>query len=429
MKILVLTNFYPPHELGGMGQSCQQVVEGLVQRGHTVGVLTSMNGTNNIPIREGIVRRSLFLEMDFEPWLQAFKFFLNRKKRERLNLQRFDESTREVEPDLIFIWGMWNLPRSIAALAEANFPGRVVYRFADYWPTLPSQYAMYWQKEGRSWFSRVPKFLLGILARGLLIFDTLPKLEFVHAICVSAATRDALVRAGIPIGNARVIHTGMESSGWLRKENQFRKPGETGSLKLLYAGRLAPTKGIEIAIEAMKLLVVDRGMSSIFLDLAGSGAEGYIKQLKNKVAHLGLENQVHFLGRFPPEEMPGLMHQYNVLLVPSTWEEPFSRAMLEGMAAGLVVIGTPMGGTKEIIRNGENGILVEPGNVDDLARAIQKLAGDPELQIALAESGQKTVTEEFAVERMMIEIESYLQEVIDSITPAPVRQLESLKAA
>ena len=428
MRVLFLTNFYPPYESGGMGQSCLQVVESLTQAGHSVSVLTSMLGTRNNPVREKDVYRWLYLEMDFEPWVQAFKFFLDRKKRERLNLKRFEELTGEWRPDLIFIWGMWNLPRSIAALAEANFPGRVVYRFADYWPTLPSQYVMYWRKTGRSWFSRVPKLLLGVLAEGLLVFDRAPKLKFEHAMCVSNATRDTLVAAGIPIANARIIHTGMNSSRWVLND-QLQQPGEKGSLKLLFAGRIAPYKGIETAIEAIKVLVIDQGRASICLGLAGSGTEGYTQRLLEKITRLGLVTHVKFLGLQPQDEMPDLMHQYDALLVPSTWEEPFSRAVLEGMAAGLVVIGTTLGGTKEIIRHGVNGLLVDPGSVEDLAMSIQLLAEDPNLRRTLSESGQRTVAKEFTVGKMMDAIESFLQEIIDSKTAVSIPSPESLEAA
>jgi glycosyltransferase involved in cell wall biosynthesis len=373
-----------------------------------------MHGVANLPTTDGDVHRWLYLEMDFEPWKQAFRFFLDRKKREALNLQRFSALSQAWRPDLIFIWGMWNLPRSVAAMAEERFPGRVVYRFADYWPTLPSQYLMYWQKPGRTWFSRVPKTILGLLARVILSFDRQPVLKFEHAICVSAATRDALVAAGIPVSRARVIHTGMDSSRWLPKAAKPLWSAENGSLNLLYAGRMAAYKGLETAIEAVRLLVIEQRRQSIRLDLAGGGAPGYMAELRRKVARAGIQDNVSFLGVIPQESMPDLMHQHDVLLVPSTWEEPLARVVLEGMAAGLVVIGTPLGGTKEIIRHGENGLLVSPGNAEELAQSISELIGSTTMFRRIVENGRRTVTENFTVEKMMAQIETYLTEICDS---------------
>ena len=67
MRVLFLTNFYLVQETGGEDQSCQQVVQGLVERGHTTLVLTSMHGTNNTPVETDGVYRSLYLEMDLVP--------------------------------------------------------------------------------------------------------------------------------------------------------------------------------------------------------------------------------------------------------------------------------------------------------------------------------------------------------------------------
>ena len=71
MRILFLTNFYMNQGAGGEEQSCQQVVEGLKQRGHTTLVLTSMHGTNNVPVEVDGIYRSLYLEVDLVPWRPA----------------------------------------------------------------------------------------------------------------------------------------------------------------------------------------------------------------------------------------------------------------------------------------------------------------------------------------------------------------------
>jgi glycosyltransferase involved in cell wall biosynthesis len=426
MRILFLTNFYPPYEIGGMEQSCLQVVEGLRKRGHENYVLTSMNGTQNKPVEENGVYRWLYLEMDFEPWRQAVKFFLNRKKREEENLQRFARLVREIQPNLIFIWGMWNLPRSLAAFAEEQYPHQVVYRFADYWPTLPPQYELYWRTPGRRWFSRIPKVVMGLFARSVLAFYNPPPLRFEKAICVSAATRDALVKAGVPIDHARVIHTGIDVSIYQGRTLPADQDGNNPKLKLLFAGRLSADKGVEIAIQAMKQVVIDRGIRDVRLSLAGAGSEDYLKGLHSMVTRQGLEDHIQFLGYLPAEQMPGLMAQHDAILVPSTWEEPFARVVLEGMAAGMVVVATPLGGSKEILRHGENGLLVNSGDAGDLAEKIESLIVSPELRRALSTAGRKTVEEGFTFEIMMEKIEGYLLEAAGRFQPVSVNSQGSV---
>jgi glycosyltransferase involved in cell wall biosynthesis len=416
MRVLFLTNYYQTDGSGGEEQSCQQVVEGLEQRGHTTLVLTSMHGTNNVPVEGGRIYRSLYLEVDLVPWRHSVTFFTRRKAREQHNLQRFERLVRQFEPDVIFIWGMYNLPRSLPLLAETMYPDRVSYRFATYWPTLPSAHEFYWRAPGRKWFSRITKRILGQFALAMLANEVRQyPLTFKHSICVSAATRKILVEAGIPISNARIIHTGLDVTTYLDLE-QLQRDRNEPALNLLYAGRLAAGKGIETAIEAMKKLVFDLDRQEIRLSLAGSGSADYENYLLSLVDQAGLTDHVSFLEWVPPAEIPELFRKFDVLVVPSTWPEPFARVVLEGMVSGLVVVATPTGGTPEIVLDSENGLLFAAGDAEDLAQKIVCLLADSRLRQRLALAGQQTVVERFTKKKMMDEIESYLQEVIQSST-------------
>jgi glycosyltransferase involved in cell wall biosynthesis len=420
MRILFLTNFYQVHGSGGEEQSCQQVVTGLKQRGHTTLVLTSMHDTNNMPVEKDGISRSLYLEMDLVPWRHSLTFFTQRKSREKHNLQCLDRVLEQFQPDIIFIWGMWNLPRSLAAFAEARYPDKVIYRFATYWPTLPSQHEFYWRTPGRKWYSQLPKQVLGHVALEMLAKEAQqPLLTYKHSMCVSAATRNILVEAGVPVSNARIIHTGLDVELYINgKQHQ---PGHDHQrLRLLYAGRLAPDKDIDTAIRAMAKLVAGQGLRGISLSLAGSGSAEYENQLRNLVDQEGLADYVSFLGWIPPEDMPLLLRKYDILLVTSTWAEPFARVVLEGMVSGLVVVATPTGGTPEIVSDGKNGSLFTPGDPEDLAQKIMRLVVDRELRKKLALAGQQTIKEKFTMTKMMDEIESFLQEVAGVSTPEKI---------
>ena len=424
MRILFLTNFYQIHGAGGEEQSCQQVVEGLNQRGHTTLVLTSMHGTNNVPVEADGTYRSLYLEVDLVPWRHSITFFTKRKAREKHNLQCFARVLEQFEPDVVFIWGMWNLPRSLAVLAEARYPDKVVYRFATYWPTLPSAHEFYWRAPGRKWYSQIPKRVLGHFALSMLASELQQHpLTFKHAICVSAASRNILVEAGVPVSNARIIYTGLDVNKYLNGR-QPQQVHDESSLNLLYAGRLISDKGIDTAIEAMTKLVFGQGKRDIRLSMAGSGSVEYENHLRELVNQAGLTDYVTFLGWSPPEEIPKLLRNFEVLLLPSIWPEPFSRVVLEGMISGLVVVAAQTGGTVEVLRAGENGLLFAAGDAEDLAQKIASLAADPKLRRRLARAGQQTVVERFTKTKMMDEIESYLQKVFRSSSQEKAGQIE-----
>jgi glycosyltransferase involved in cell wall biosynthesis len=319
---------------------------------------------------------------------------------------------------------MWNLPNSLPAFAESRYPQKVVYRFATYWPTLPSQHEFYWRAPGRKWYSRIPKRVLGYFALAMLAKEVQQySLTFEHAICVSAASRDILVKAGIPVSHARIIYTGLDIKKYLNGE-RFQRGQDEHSLNLLYAGRLTSDKGIDTAIEAMTKLVYDQGHRNIRLSLAGSGSAEYENLLRGLVNQTGLTDYVSFLGWVPPQEMPGLLRKFDVLLLPSIWPEPFARVLLEGMISGAVVVTTPTGGTPEIVTDGENGLLFSPGNPEDLARKIVRLVDDPEARRKLAEAGKQTIIERFTMTKMMDDIESFLQDVADGLTAQKTSQFE-----
>lgn len=417
MRVLFLTNFYLVHGAGGEEQSCQQVVEGLKQRGHETLVLTSMHGHNNVPVEADGIHRSLYLEMDLVPLWHSITFFTHRKAREKHNLQVFAQALQKFDPDIIFIFGMWNLPYSLAAFAEANYPQRVVYRFATYWPTLPSQHEFYWRSPGRSRSSRLLKQVLGRVALTMLANEAQKQpLAFRHAFCVSAAARNVLIEAGVPVTDARVIHTGLDIKRYLNDDEPYLLTRQDQNLKLLYAGRIFPEKGLVTVIEAIDQLVNSQGKRNIRFSLAGTGSAEYETHLRQLVNQAGLNEYVSFLGWVPPAEMPALLQQFDVLLLPSIWPEPFSRAVLEGMITGLVVMATRTGGTPEIIVDGENGFLFTPTDAEDLANKIAHLVDHPQSCDQIGYAGRQTVLKRFTMTKMMDEIESYLEEVASAST-------------
>jgi glycosyltransferase involved in cell wall biosynthesis len=236
-------------------------------------------------------------------------------------------------------------------------------------------------------------------------------LSFRHAICVSAATRNVLVEAGVPVSHARIIHTGLDVQHYLNGGEQRSLRHEGQVLNLLYAGRLYPEKGLDTIIEAMIELVNGQGKRNIRLSVAGSGSIEYENQLRQLVNQTGLTDNVLFLGWVRPAEMPALLRDSDVLVLPSIWPEPFSRVLLEGMISGLVVLATRTGGTPEIIIDRENGLLFTPNDPEDLAKKIIHLVEDPDSCNRIGYAGKQTILERFTITRMMDQIESYLQEV------------------
>jgi len=234
------------------------------------------------------------------------------------------------------------------------------------------------------------------------------RLRFDHAICVSHYIKEALTAMGLPLSDAAVIHGGTDVERFQPNPGQAHTDGR--SLSLLYAGQLAGHKGVATAIEALARLA--HGYPGLRLTLVGSGHRDYEAHLLTLAQMAGLQDRVVFRGSVPREQMPQVLAEHDVLIFPSTGPEALPRMVQEGMAAGLVVVGTTTGGTGEILVDGENGLTFAPEDAQGLARQIERLVHDPALRGRLAAAGRRTVQEKFTLERMVNEIEAYLLGVL-----------------
>jgi glycosyltransferase involved in cell wall biosynthesis len=400
MRILFLSNFFPPARPGGYTQWCHEVTEHLAERGHTIGVLTSRYERAKAPAGEQNIYRLLHLEGDLA-YYQPFHFFTRWKKQHRENLLFLEQAVTDFAPDLIFVWGMWALSKALPALAERLMPGRVVYYLSDYWPSALDMHTTYWQSPARRWPMQVPKRVLAKAAMSMLAKEGQPDLELEQVICVSARVRDLLVESGSPIQHAHIIHGGtdMERFPDVRKRDYI-----SGHLKLLYAGQLIRHKGVHTAIQAMVELVNERRLDQITLTIVGSGHPDYEAFLRDLVERERLQDFVTFQKPVSKDKMPAVLRQFDFERLDKRILPPLQ----EAMAASLVVVGTITGGTGEILRDGETGLTFAPEDAKGLAEQVARLIIDPDLCCRLAQAGRQTVLQNFTLDKMVKEIETYL---------------------
>jgi glycosyltransferase involved in cell wall biosynthesis len=166
-------------------------------------------------------------------------------------------------------------------------------------------------------------------------------------------------------------------------------------------------KGHDCLITAART-VCEHELDVVFL-LIGDGPER--PRLEAQTRDAGLEKNVVFLGR--RADVPELLACCDSSALPSQ-AEAFPNALLESMSAGLPVVATAVGGSKEVIENGQNGLLVPPGNPEALAAAILRLVRDPRLAMKLAVAGQYDMRKHFSFERLIAEVEQLYKEPLCS---------------
>lgn len=411
MRILFISNFYPPHDLGGWEQNCQEIAQRLRQRGHICHILTSRYGVESQPVQENDVTRALYLEADIN-YYRPLDFFVNHARQERVNRRVLREVIETFEPEVIFIWGMWDLSIRVAYWAEKWLPGRVAYAVASYWLVEPNMHEAYWQQLAhRLWTKALMSPLRWWVSHVLTREREAYPLALQQVACVSEYVRQKLLAANVLPHNARVIYNGIDPGPFV-KAHQTRVSRESDVLRLVYVGGILPHKGVHTAIEALGILR-ERGTSDgLQLTLVGGGHPDYEAQLKERVTALHLTDQVTFYGRVPREQIPALLESSDVFLFTSIWEEPIARTVMEAMAAALTVIGTAVGGQSEMLQDGINALVFGPDDAEQLAACIVRLQDDPALRLRLADAGRQIVLERFTLDRMTDEMETWLEEVV-----------------
>ncbi len=169
-----------------------------------------------------------------------------------------------------------------------------------------------------------------------------------------------------------------------------------GEKLLLSLGRLNKEKGHHLAIQALKKII--RRNISAKLILAGEG--DYLGPLKEKARRLGLEERVLFPGFVSHDEIVGCYNAADVFLMPSTTIEGLPFVLLEAMSCGVPVVASSVGGNCMVIEHGIDGMLAEPGNIDELAARTMELIDDDPKRRRISKAGRKKVAESFAVGKM-----------------------------
>ncbi len=382
MKILLVSNLFPPDVLGGYELLARDVAQALRGYGYVVHVLTTGADQAEDP---GWVHRRLRLVRAFgeRASLDRVRHGLLASDQERATEQLIDE-LGPFDAAVVFSLRRLGL-HAVRALQRRGVP--VVFSFNDDW-LLAHRPA-----EGGSPLKRA---IWGLGERGRLAARSWAGVHFERAVYVSEALREAMKSAGAPVPEGVVSYQGVDRELFAARELRAVPKGA----KLLFAGRLHETKACDVAIDALAELA-DREAT---LSVAGAGDQR--EALERRARERGVAERVHFLGQVDRGALPALMRAHDVFLFPSRWAEPLGLTYLEAISCGLPVVAKPMGGAAELLRDGEN-CIVAP-DAGSMAAAVERLVAEPSLGPELVKAGQRMLDERASLERYVEAIEREL---------------------
>ena len=229
----------------------------------------------------------------------------------------------------------------------------------------------------------------------------------------STATRNELIRRFPEFKNKiRIIPMGVDVNFFNRRnvKNKFK---EHKNIKtILFVGRLSEQKGIQYLIKSIPF--INKKIKNIKLLIVGEGT--HKKELMKIIKRLNLETKVEFKGALPKNKLVDYYNLADAVVMPSlagkAGTEGQGLVLLEAMACGKAVVGTNIGGIKDLIKDGENGFLVNQKDSKELADRIIRLINDSKLRKKIEKNGRMFVIRNYSWQKIAKQFELVYQNVL-----------------
>lgn len=419
MRVLFLSNLYPPNVVGGYERLCYDVATELAAQGHDVTVLTSRYGGKVEDYPGQRVLRELDLLIGDDIYAPFAGTAEDRAKVNAGNLETLHRVLGDFRPDVVFAWNLFFLDASMLQGLEQS-PYRSVLMLTDNWLLVmrnPEFVSAFFRDvvHGSAPFHPPPqpaawRAMAGRVKRRIqrMMGATPPrKLEAVFG---SRFMRDFYAAGGSVFRSHRVIHNGVRQAPRMTPAPDRTALVQSNHLRLLFAGRLVDLKGADTIVEALALLDAGQlGLQRITLTVVGDTRDtGYMQHFNDVVARSGRAADIEMRDVVPESELTALFDAHDLYLFPSRYE-PFSLTLIHAMACGIPTIASRVGGNPEIVEDGTSGLLFDKGDAAGLAQSITCLVRDPALRARLATRGAEA-GRRFTFERMASDMVAFLKE-------------------
>lgn len=386
MRILFISNLFPPVVLGGYELGCANVAQGLADKGHEVEVLTTWS---HLPVAQGSSSVKVLRELDMhwhiplksEPPVLHERDLHDAVCSTYINTQRVLDSIRRFKPDVVYAWNLIGI--GAAAILDLLNLVRVPWAI--------------------HLMDRVPQEIVGNVSAPILgLFDAQGHSLYKNARVISMSQHlldEIKSLSGILFSDKVDILPGAVDLSAAIPHEPYLKDGRA---RFVTAGAVLPHKGIDLIVQACAQLKAE-GLDFV-VDVFG---DGDVPRYVDMAHSLQVAEQVRFLGSRSQPELLRLYAGYDAFLFP-TWErEPFGFAPVEAAGCGTVPIMTMNCGASERVVDGVHCLKIER-TVDDLAQTMGRVARG-EIDLArIGRAGRRLVSTDLSMSRCIRDIEAIL---------------------
>jgi glycosyltransferase involved in cell wall biosynthesis len=395
VRVLVITDLFPPVAFGGYERTCAVLVDGLRER-HAVTVLTSDLRHASVPE---------------QPWIRRELMYLGPRRRDALRVPlaaaRAAALTRsviaDVRPDIVYVWNCLGISQAAPCAAlESGVP--VAYRLSELWFASSlyrgDRFVGHLNGSRRALHRPWGWLVRAANRHPALRMDTTRPVPAAVSWCSDDLRGRVALPACVRPVLERTIHSGVRLAALPRRPSP--------RTQIAYLGRVTVAKGAEVAVRAVATLRAAHGIEAELV-LAGPCEAAMARRIRRLARQLGIEHRVELAGPLDGDAVAVLLQRTRAVVVPTIAHEAFGRVCVEAALARVPVVASRIGGIPEALHDREHALLFEPGDVAGCAAALAETLRDrPAAKARAARAFEHA--QQFSVERFVAAEEAFLQE-------------------
>ncbi|MAF13892.1 MAG: hypothetical protein CMI53_03295 [Parcubacteria group bacterium] len=415
LKIIYFNDSFPPHSAGA-GIVAYNLAKKMKELRHKIYIITTVQ-ESDLPEKieyQGLTIFQIYTNHHVR-W-RAYHSLYNKN-----TVKRVKQLISDIQPDIVHFHNVhWRLSYACFKLAK-QFGAKTFLTVHD---MMLVHYDKFREFVNYNDLSDKPKFNYKISVWHLLRFSKkrfnpfrniiiryyLKYIDQIFSVCDEL--KNALETNGVR--NIITVHNGIDSIiSTVNKDQKEKfkiKHGLAGNKIILYGGRLSGAKGAEVIVAALARLIHQAPQTKLLI--AGKKGDVALKLIEF-AKKLGVEDNLVFTGWLDREEIAVAFQASDIVVVPSIYLDPFPTVNLEAMAAGLPVVGTCFGGTKELVINDLTGFIVNPLNIDRFAEKLLTLLKNEDLAQEFGNNGLLRVTKFFTLEKQARKLEKFYFESLE----------------
>lgn len=382
MKILFLSDDFPPESFGGAGIVASNLAYAMAQKGHDVIVLTTTKDPSSVgeSILNGI--KIITLHSDYHQRYRNFVSVINLSL-----IFKIKRIIKEIRPDIVHAHNIHSNLSMMSLMISKKYSKAVFMTAHDsnmvsvdkvYPINNRTDYKISFLKE-----LKIAKFRFNPFRRILIKYI----LSYVDCIfSVSESLRLNLKANGIK--KIITVHNGIDVDQWNPDRFDLVEDKNT----ILFSGRLSGGKGAMQILHALKIVVAK--IPDAELLVLGKKGE-YTDKMSKFINENNLGNNVKFTGWVVGDDVKKAYKSSSLVVLPSIYLDPFPTVNLEAQAMSKAVVGTCFGGTSEVVQDGKTGYIVNPFDLNDLSGRIIQLLLDEKLRENMGIKGREIIKKDF----------------------------------